>query len=86
MTFTRALLRVHLLFFSPGCISLHAALFFFSVWFCSLRFGASNELVFVYYYICIFLKDCFCLACANARLRLFFSPSLLFSFELRLPI
>ena len=45
--------------FSPGYISLHAALFFLFVWFRSLRFGASNEFVFVYYHICIFLKDCF---------------------------
>ena len=72
--------------FSPGCISLHVALIFLSIWFRSLRFVASNELVFVYYYICIFLKDCFCFARANARLRLVFSASLPFLFELRLPI
>ena len=47
MTFTRALLCVRLLYFSPGCISLHAALYFFSL----VSFGASNEFVF--------LKDCF---------------------------
>ena len=65
--------------FSPGCISLHVALSVFSVWFHSLRFGASNEFVFVHYYICIFLKHYFCLARASARLRLFFSASLFFS-------
>ena len=48
MMFTRALLHIRLLYFSPGCISLHAALFFFlSVWFRSLRFGALNEFVFL---------------------------------------
>ena len=44
----------------------------------SVSFIASNDFVFVYYCICIFLKDCFCLARANARLRLVFSVSLLF--------
>ena len=87
MTFTRALLRVRLLcFFSGLDIFTCGSLFFLFVWFRSLRFGASNEFVFVYYYICIFLKHCFCLARANARLRLVFSASLLFSFALRLPI
>ena len=53
--FTSAFLRVRLLCFSPGCISLHAALsFFLSIWFHSLRFGALSEFVFVYYYVCIF--------------------------------
>ena len=49
MTFTRALLRVRLLYFSPGCISLHAALFFLFVWVHSLCFDASNEFVFIYF-------------------------------------
>ena len=40
----------------------------------------------MYYYVCIFLKHCFCLARANARLQLVFSASLHFSFVLRLPI
>ena len=52
MTFTRALLRVLLWYFSPGRMSLDAALsFFLSVWFRSLLFSASNEFVF--------LRDCF---------------------------
>ena len=49
MTFTRALLRVRFLYFSLGCMSLHAALFFLSVWFRSLRFDALNEFVFIYF-------------------------------------
>ena len=77
MTFTRALLRVRLLYFSLGCIFLHAALSFFSVWFCSLRFGSSNEFVF--------LKDCFVGSCEHSASAVF-AASLLFSFALCLPI
>ena len=74
MSFTRALLRVCLLcFFSGLHVFTCGSLFFLSVWFLSLRFSALNEFVFVYYYICIFLKHCFCLARVNARLLLFFS-------------
>ena len=52
MTFTRALLLILLWYFSAGRMSLHATLSFFSVWFRSLCFGASNEFVF-------FFRDCF---------------------------
>ena len=65
MTFTRASLRIRLLYFSPGCISLHAALFF------SLRLGslAVLSMLRMNSYLYIF-NGLFCLTRANARLRL----------------
>ena len=79
MTFTSAFLHVHLLCFSPGCISLHVALpFFLSIRFRSLRFGASNELVcnlstyleFLYlrYLLSftVFISACFDLRCRSS--------------------
>ena len=78
MTFTRALLRVPLWYFSPGRISLYAALsFFLSVWFRSLRFGASNEF--------IFLRVCFVWLVRTLGFGCFCGKSS-FSFALRLPI
>ena len=77
MTFTRALLRVLLWYFSPGHMSLHAALSFFSVWFRSLRFGASNEFVF--------LRDCFVWLVRTLGFGCF-CDKFSFSFAFRLPI
>ena len=77
MTFTRALLQVLLWYFSPGRMSLHAALSFFSFWFRSLCFGASNEF--------IFLRDCFVWLVQTLGFGCF-CDEFSFSFVLRLPI
>ena len=77
MMFTTALLRARLWYFSPGRMSLHTALFFLSVWFRSLCFGASNEFVF--------LRNCFVWLVRTLGFDCF-CDQFSFSFVLRLPI
>ena len=77
MTFAMALLWVLLWHFFPGRMSTCCSLFFLSVWFRSLRFGASNEF--------IFLRDCFVSLMRTLGFGCF-CDEFSVSFALRLPI
>ena len=74
MTFTRALLRVRLWYFFPGCMSLHAALSFFSL-FSFVRCAS----------VLVFLRDCFVWLVRTLGFGCF-CDEFAFSFALCLPI